>query len=65
MKTFLDLERERLMDELPEVPHLRSIYLNIHRIADNGARIALIAINNALENSKNNICKKQWQTSFK
>ena len=64
MLTFVKLERERLMQELPEVPHLRLIVGNITRIADNGAGIALIAINNALE-KKSKICSRSWSSSFK
>jgi len=64
MQTFVELERDRLMQELPEIPHLRLILWNITRIADNGASIALIAINNALER-KTRICTKRWSTSFK
>ena len=64
MLTFVELERDRLMQELPEIPHLRLILWNITRIADQGAGIALIAINNALER-KTKICTKRWSTSFK
>ena len=64
MRTFVELERDRLMQELPEIPHLRLILWNITRIAYNGARIALIAINNAVER-KTKICTKRWSTSFK
>ncbi len=64
MLAFVELERDRLMQELPEIPHLRLILWTITRIADNGAGIALIAINNALER-KSSICKKRWSTSFK
>jgi phosphate uptake regulator len=64
MLTFIELERDRLMQELPEIPHLRLILWNITRIADNGASIALIAINNAL-GKKTRICSKRWSTSFK
>jgi hypothetical protein len=64
MRTFIELERDRLMQELPEIPHLRLILWNITRIAHNGARIALIAIDNTLER-KTNICTKRWSTSFK
>jgi len=64
MLKFIELERDRLLLELPEIPHLRSILWNITRIADNGAGIALIAINNALE-KKSKICSKAWTTSFK
>jgi len=42
-------ERERLMEELPNSPTLRTVVLDLTRIADNGAGIAVIAINRALE----------------
>jgi len=64
MRTFIELERDRLMQELPEIPHLRLILWNVTRIAYNGARIALIAIDSALER-KTQICTKRWSTSFK
>jgi len=64
MLTFIELERDRLMQELPEIPHLRLILWNITRIADNGASIALIALNNALE-KKSKICSKSWSTILK
>jgi len=64
MLSFVELERDRLMQELPEIPHLRLILWNITRIADNGASIALTAINNTLER-KTKICSKSWSTSFK
>ncbi|HUV98243.1 MAG TPA: phosphate uptake regulator PhoU [Candidatus Paceibacterota bacterium] len=64
MLTFIELERDRLMQELPELPHLRSILWDINRIADNGAGIALIAINNTLE-KKTKICSKRWPVSAK
>jgi len=63
MLKFVELERDRLMQELPEIPHLRLILWNITRIADNGASIALIAINSALER-KTSICSKRWSTSL-
>lgn len=59
----IKLERDDLMKELPEIPHLRLILWNISRIADNGASIALIAINNSLER-KNKICSSHGITSF-
>jgi len=40
---------EKLMAELPESEILRTIVLDLRRIADNGAGIAVIAINRALE----------------
>ncbi len=64
MQTFIELERDRLTQELPEIPHLRLMLWNISRIADNGKSIALIAINNALE-KKTKLCTKRWSTSFK
>ena len=64
METFIELERDRLMQELPEIPHLRLILWNIARIADSGASIALMAINNALE-KKTDICWKGRSASFK
>ena len=64
MQAFIELERDRLTQELPEIPHLRLICWNITRIADNGKGIALIAINNALER-KTKICSKGWSASFK
>lgn len=53
----IELERDEMMKKLPEIPNLRLILWNINRIADNGASIALIAINNALER-RNKICLK-------
>ncbi len=64
MMSFIELERDRLIRELPEIPHVRCILWDIARIADNGAGIALIAINNALE-KKTKICAPGWSTSFK
>jgi len=42
-------EYEILMKELPEIPHLRAVIWTLTRIADNGAGIAMMAINKALE----------------
>lgn len=42
-------EHEVLMKELPEIPHLRVVVWTLTRIADNGAGIAVMAINKALE----------------
>ncbi len=42
-------EHEALLDELPESPVLRRVVLELSRIADHGAGIAVIAINRALE----------------
>ena len=64
MLKFIELERDRLIRELPEIPTVRCILWDIARIADNGAGIALIAINNALER-KTNICTKRESTSFR
>jgi len=49
IRKVLRNEHERLMKELPESPILRTIVLEVVRIADNGAGIAVIAINRALE----------------
>ena len=64
MLSFIELERDRMMEELPELPHLRGILWDINRIADNGAGIALIAINNTLER-KTEICSKRWSIKSK
>jgi len=64
MLTFIELERDKLIRELPELPHLRCILWDINRIADNGAGIALIAINNTLE-KKTKICSRRWSISSK
>lgn len=55
MQKFIESERDKLTQKLPEIPHLRLILWNITRIADNGKGIAFIAINNALER-KTKIC---------
>jgi hypothetical protein len=55
--SVIEMERDNMMKKLPEIPHLRLILWNINRIADNGASISLIAINNALEGN-NKICSK-------
>ncbi len=44
-------EHERLMKGFPELPVLRTVVLELARIADTGAGIAVIAINKALEKS--------------
>jgi phosphate uptake regulator len=44
-------EHERLMKESPDLPVLRTVILELARIADTGAGIAVIAINIALEKS--------------
>jgi len=42
-------EHERLLKEVPELPTLRTVILELNRIADHGSSIAVIAINKALE----------------
>ncbi|MDH5461693.1 MAG: phosphate uptake regulator PhoU [Candidatus Bathyarchaeota archaeon] len=64
MMTFIELERDKLIQDLPEIPTVRCILWDIARIADNGAGIALKAINNALD-KKTKICSPRWSTSFK
>lgn len=64
MLTFIELERDRLVRELPEIPTIRCILWDIARIADNGAGIALKAINNALD-KKTKICTTRWSPSVK
>ena len=49
MQRTLQMETERLMKELPEIPYLRAIILSLNRIADMGAIIANIAVNRAIE----------------
>ena len=49
IRDVIEEEEERLMKELPEIPHLRATALGLKMIADNGASIAAIAINRALE----------------
>lgn len=44
-------EHEKLMEELPELPIMRTVILELNRIADHGSSIAVIAINKALEKS--------------
>ena len=43
------IEHEKLMEELPELPILRTVVLELNRIADHGSSIAVVAINKALE----------------
>jgi hypothetical protein len=64
MLAFIELERDKLTQELPEIPHLRLILWNINRIADNGGGIALVAINNALER-KTDLCSRRRLPNFK
>ncbi|MEM2994685.1 MAG: PhoU domain-containing protein [Candidatus Bathyarchaeia archaeon] len=49
MHKILEIESERLTQELPEIPYLRAIISCLNKIADLGATIADIAINRALE----------------
>jgi phosphate uptake regulator len=63
MLKFIELERDRLMRELPEIPVVSCILWDIARIADNGGGIALIAINNTLER-KTQICTKRMSANF-
>jgi hypothetical protein len=42
-------EHESLMNELAQLPLQRTVVLELNRIADHGASIAVIAINKALE----------------
>ncbi|MBC7129777.1 PhoU domain-containing protein, partial [Candidatus Bathyarchaeota archaeon] len=49
MHRVLDMEVNRLINELPEIPYLRAIISYLTKIADLGAAIAEIAINRALE----------------
>jgi len=42
-------EHERLMEELPEFPIMRTVVLELNRIADHGSSIAVLVINKALE----------------
>ncbi|MEM2937263.1 MAG: PhoU domain-containing protein [Candidatus Bathyarchaeia archaeon] len=49
MQGVLEMETDRLMRELPEIPYLRAIISCLNKIADLGASIADIAINRALE----------------
>jgi phosphate uptake regulator len=51
-------EHERLMEELPQLPILRTVVLELNRIADHGSSIAVIAINKALEKSSN-VCSSR------
>lgn len=56
IRNTVEEEEERLMRELPEIPHLRATALNLRMMADNGAGIAAIAINRALEKRSKAIC---------
>jgi phosphate uptake regulator len=49
MKNVLEMESDKLMRDLPEIPYLRAIISCLNKIADLGATMADIAINRALE----------------
>jgi hypothetical protein len=49
MANVLEIECNKLMHELPEIPYLRAIVSCLNKIADKGATLADIAINRALE----------------
>ncbi len=49
MRQVVDMEEEKLMRELPDVPHLGAVALLNARIAESGAGIAVIALDRALE----------------
>jgi len=60
MRKALDLEEEKLMRQLPDVPHLGAVVLGITRIAESGAGIAVIALDRALE-KPNDFCVQSKQ----
>jgi phosphate uptake regulator len=49
MENVLEIECNKLMRGLPEIPYLRAIVSCLNKIADKGATLADIAINRALE----------------
>lgn len=49
MRQVADMEEEKLMRDLPDVPHLGAVALLNARIAESGAGIAVIALDRALE----------------
>ena len=49
MRDVIKMEEERLMRELPKIPHLRAIAWGLTRIACRGACIAEIAVNRVLK----------------
>ena len=51
-------EHELLLKELHEFPLMRTVVIELDRIADHGASIAVIAINKALEKSSN-VCSSR------
>ena len=56
LKTGIDEEEERLMQELPPHIYLRSILLCLARMVENSSAIAAIAINRGLE-KPSNLCE--------
>jgi len=56
MRQVVDIEEEKLMWELPDIPHLGAVALAITRIAESGAGIAVIALDRALE-KPNDLCE--------
>ncbi len=56
MRNVVDIEEEKLMLGLPDIPHLGAVALAITRIAESGAGIAVIALDRALE-KPNDLCK--------
>lgn len=60
MRRALDLEEEKLMRQLPDIPHLGAVVLGITRIAESGAGIAVIALDRALERP-NSFCVSSKQ----
>jgi phosphate uptake regulator len=56
MRKVVDMEEERLMRELPDIPHLGAVSFCLTRIAESGAGIAVIALDRALE-KPNDLCK--------
>lgn len=56
MRKVVDIEEEKLMRELPDIPHLGAVALAITRIAESGAGIAVIALDRALE-KPNDLCE--------
>ncbi len=56
MRNVVDIEEEKLMLGLPDIPHLGAVALAITRIAESGAGIAVIALDRALE-KPNDLCE--------
>lgn len=55
MKTALEAESNRYMEEAPEIPYLRAVLSTLNKIADKGATIADISINRALEEESKHV----------